>query len=103
MTSYYPSAPGTTAADHGARHPVNVGHLVMGVAFAGLVAIWALAASDTVTGSNVRFLLPLPWVAAGVAGLVASAVSRRRAEKQRPTYSGIASDAPSTHDSKDVL
>ena len=30
-------------------HPVNVGHLVMGVAFAGLTMIWALYMSNTVS------------------------------------------------------
>ena len=54
-------------------HPVNVGHIVMGVAFTGLAIIWALYMSDTVDGHDLRWLLPIPWVAAGVAGLVAAA------------------------------
>jgi hypothetical protein len=54
-------------------HPVNVLHLVMGVAFLGIVVIWALVESDTAGASDLRWLLPLPWVAAGVAGLVAAA------------------------------
>lgn len=54
-------------------HPVNVGHLVMGVAFAGLVVIWALFISDAVDGHDLRWLLPIPWVAAGAAGLIATA------------------------------
>jgi hypothetical protein len=54
-------------------HPVNVGHLVMGVAFAGLTVIWALFVADLVHGHDLRWLLPIPWVAAGVAGLVATA------------------------------
>lgn len=53
-------------------HPVNVGHLVMGVAFAGLVVIWALVESGTAGASDLRWLLPIPWVAAGAAGLVAT-------------------------------
>ena len=36
------------------RHPVNVGHLVMGIAFLGLVGVWALIQSDAVGGSDVR-------------------------------------------------
>lgn len=58
-------------------HPVNIGHLVMGVAFAGLTIIWALFISDTVQGHDLRWLLPIPWVAAGVAGLVAAAPRMR--------------------------
>jgi hypothetical protein len=54
-------------------HPVNIGHLVMGVAFAGLFMIWALIESGAVESSDLRWLLPIPWVAAGAAGLVATA------------------------------
>ena len=61
------------------RHPVNTGHLVMGIAFLGLVLVWALIVSDVVTGDAVRWLLPLPWVAAGLAGVLATVLPRRRA------------------------
>lgn len=54
-------------------HPVNVLHLVMGVAFAGITLIWALVESGAVGATDLRWLLPIPWVAAGVAGLVATA------------------------------
>lgn len=54
------------------RHPVHIGHLVMGVAFLGLVAVWALIEGGTVAGDDIRWLLPIPWVLAGVAGLVAT-------------------------------
>ncbi|MAY95317.1 hypothetical protein [uncultured Nocardioides sp.] len=57
------------------RHPVNIGQLVMGLAFLGLVAVWALFTTDAVDGGDVRWLLPVPFVLAGAAGLVASAVS----------------------------
>lgn len=64
-----PPAP-ARAGLHG-RHPVNIGYLVMAVAFAGLFATWALVAGDAVGDEDIRFLLPVPWVLAGVAGLVA--------------------------------
>jgi hypothetical protein len=54
-------------------HPVNVGHLVMGVAFVGLAIIWALIESGTAPASDLHWMLPVPWVAAGIAGLVATA------------------------------
>jgi len=57
------------------RHPVNVGHLVMGIAFLGLVGVWALIQTDTVEGGDVRWLLPVPWVLAGLAGLLATGLS----------------------------
>jgi hypothetical protein len=60
------------------RHPVNVGHLVMGIAFLGLVLVWALITGNAVDGDDIRWLMPIPWVAAGGAGLVAIALSARR-------------------------
>lgn len=60
------------------RHPLNVGHLVMGIAFAGMVLVWALVAGDVVDDSDIRWLLPIPWVGAGAAGLVAMAVAAKR-------------------------
>lgn len=62
----------------GWRHPVNVGHLVMGIAFLGMVLVWALITGDAVTGDDIRWLMPVPWVAAGGAGLVAIALNTRR-------------------------
>lgn len=61
------------------RHPVNIAHLVMGVALLGLAVIWALIESDVASASDLRWLLPVPWVAAGVAGLVATAPRLRGA------------------------
>jgi hypothetical protein len=54
-------------------HPVNVLHLVMGVAFLGITFIWALVEGGAAGASDLRWLLPIPWVAAGIAGLVATA------------------------------
>ena len=51
---------------------VNVGHLVMGTAFVGLVIVWALISSDTVELVDAHWLLPLPWLVAGVVGLAAT-------------------------------
>lgn len=67
------------------RHPVNVGHLVMGVAFLGLFTVWALVVGDVVEGSDIRWLLPVPWVLAGVAGLVGITLSNRRKHLARQT------------------
>jgi hypothetical protein len=55
------------------RHPINVLHLVFGVAFLGMVVNWALIESGAVETSGLRWLLPIPWVAAGAAGLIATA------------------------------
>jgi hypothetical protein len=60
------------------RHPVNIGHLVMGLAFAGLIGVWALITADVVDGDDVRWLLPIPWVFAGAVGLLAVTLANRR-------------------------
>ena len=49
-------------------HPVNTGHLVMGLAFLGLVAVWAIIASDVVSNDDIRWLMPVPWVVGGAVG-----------------------------------
>ena len=59
-------------------HTVNVGHLVMGVAFAGMVLVWALVQGDVVDTSELRWLMPIPWIAAGAAGLAATVWPGRR-------------------------
>ncbi len=79
-----PQHPGAPDPGSG-RHPVNVGHLVMGVAFLGLTLVWALVASETVEGSDIRWLMPIPWVAAGAAGLLATVRTNRRRWAQSET------------------
>jgi hypothetical protein len=65
------------------RHPVNVGHLVMGVALLAGVVIWALVVGDLVDDDDIRWLLPAPWVLGGAAGLVALAISGHRGRENR--------------------
>ncbi len=77
---HYEQQPPVPGPDHGTsgRHPVNVGHLVMGVALLGLTTIWALFELGTVGSDDLRWLMPLPWLAAGVAGLLAVVLTGRR-------------------------
>lgn len=82
-TSWLPNDAAEEPVSTSWRHPVNVGHLVMGVAFAGLVLVWALITSDAVADDEIRWLMPLPWVAAGALGLVATTWSNLRARKAR--------------------
>ena len=67
------------------RHPVHIGHLVMGLAFLGLVAVWAVVQSDLVSAHDVRWLLPVPWVVAGAVGLLATTLSSRHRWGSRRT------------------
>lgn len=77
--------PAPAEVDHAERsgwHPLNVGHLVMGLAFLGFVGIWAVMTADAVDIDNLRWLLPLPWVLAGAGGLLALALGRRNRSTQ---------------------
>lgn len=60
------------------RHPVNITQLVMGVAFAGMVLVWALVQGDVVATDELRWLMPIPWLAAGAAGLAATVWPSRK-------------------------
>lgn len=57
-------------------HPVNVAHLVMGVALLGLFTVWVLVVTDTFALADHRWLLPAPWILAGIVGLAASALKK---------------------------
>ena len=89
-----PTAP--EAAHESGRHPVNVAHLVMGVAFLGLTLVWALIASDAVEGNDIRWLMPIPWVAAGAAGVLASILPSRRHRFAKRQTGWVTPDTPET-------
>jgi hypothetical protein len=69
----------TTTERSPSWHPTHIPHLVMGLALLGLVTVWALVVPlDAVDLHDARWLLPLPWLVAGAAGLVATIFSGRR-------------------------
>lgn len=55
------------------NHPLNVSYLVVGLAFLGIAASWALHASGVIGSADVEWLLPLTLVIAGGIGLIAFA------------------------------
>ncbi|MCL2541697.1 MAG: hypothetical protein FWE71_04450 [Nocardioidaceae bacterium] len=64
-------------------HPTHVAHLVMGLALLGLVTIWIVVVPlGAVRLQDARWLLPLPWLVAGAAGLVATVLNGRH--RRRP-------------------
>ena len=77
-TPYDDTSWGQREQDRSWRHPLNIGHLVMGLAFLGLVVIWTFVITGVVADDDVRWLLPVPWVLAGGAGLLATALAARR-------------------------
>ncbi len=54
-------------------HPLNVSYLVIGLVFLGISGSWALRSSGVIDTAEIRWLLPLTLVVAGVVGLVAFA------------------------------
>ena len=76
------------------RHQLSIGHLVMGLAFLGIVGVWGLIQTDTVTGDDIRWLMPIPWVLAGVVGLAATAITGSRRYAVRHT--GWVGERPGT-------
>lgn len=97
--SSYPSPYATPSSevdtDESGRHPVNVGHLVMGVAFLGLATVWLLLETDVVQSDDLRWFLPLPWLAAGLAGLLAVALTSRRPRSEHAAAPAQAEPDPS--------
>ena len=63
-------------------HPLNVAHLVLGLIFLGFSGSWALRQAGVVDLAEVRWLLPLTLVVAGVVGLIALAARGRRSNRR---------------------
>ena len=75
QTSTTDPAPSRTEPTE-ARRP-SVVHLVVGLVFLGLAALWALSASGLVSSDD-TWLLPGLLIVAGAAGLVAALAGGRR-------------------------
>lgn len=82
MSTNPSTAAETSAETPGKRpsgtHPVDIGHLVMGLAFLGIAGVWALIEAEVVTGDDTRWLMPLPWVIGGAVGLFVVALRAAR-------------------------
>jgi hypothetical protein len=68
--------PGSTRAS--GRHPVSIGHLVMGLVFACFLVLWAVVQFTDISSHDLRFLWPVPWIAGGAVGMIALAIRDRR-------------------------
>lgn len=82
----------TTIARPSGRHPVSIGHLVMGIAFAGVLTVWALYVGEVVDSTDLRWLTPAPWLLAGVAGLAATIARRSTSVTHEPVDTGSEDD-----------
>lgn len=91
MNSYEVPTLSPTANGPEARsgwHRLHVTHLVFGLLFTGFAAAWLAAQQGIVDSGDIRWLLPLPWVIAGLVGLIAAAASNRRPEIVSPETVG---------------
>ncbi len=81
-----------------ADRSVKVPHLVFGLLFLGVAGIWALGASDAISGEHLAVLGPGVLILAGVIGLAASLANGRnrggavRLDHQPTTTEQIADD-----------
>ena len=60
------------------RHDLNIAHLVMGLAFLGIALVWLLGETGVVGDTDLRLLLPVPFLLAGGLGLAAAVLAGRR-------------------------
>jgi hypothetical protein len=67
-------------------HPLNVSYLVVGLVFLGIAGSWGLNEIGVIDLTEMRWLLPLTLVAAGVVGLVAVAANGLRRRNRQDQY-----------------
>lgn len=83
-------------------HPLNVSYLVVGLIFLGLAGSWALRESGVIDLGEVRWLLPLTLVAAGVIGLIAFAAkgmsNRSRSDEPDGRYTDYDTSYDTTYE-----
>lgn len=85
---------------------IKVAHLVLGLVFLGITAVWALAEAGTVDWHGSRYAVPIILLVAGAAGLIASLAGGRRRPARRTTGAdarSVADDAPGTSEDTAVI
>ena len=82
-----------------ADRSVKVPHLVFGLLFLGVAGIWALGASDAISGEHLAVLGPGVLILAGVIGLAASLANGRNRRRRAAFGYQPESHDVSTHDS----
>jgi hypothetical protein len=65
------------------RHPLEIGPLVFGLVFLGIVTAWGLFELGLVSGADAAWILPVVLIAAGALGIALAATKDRRAETRR--------------------
>jgi hypothetical protein len=65
------------------RHPLEIGPLVFGLIFLGIVAAWGLYELGAVTAADAAWILPIVLVAAGALGVALALTKPRRTEARQ--------------------
>jgi ABC-type nickel/cobalt efflux system permease component RcnA len=76
-------------------HRVKIPHLVFGLLFLGVAAVWALVAGEVITEDRLTVIIPALLIGAGVIGLAASLASTRNRRAHE------SADAATDHDHHD--
>jgi len=62
------------------RHPLEIGPLVFGLVFLGIVAAWGLFELGVVSAADTAWILPIVLIGAGALGVVLALTKPRRTE-----------------------
>jgi hypothetical protein len=73
-----------------ADRSVKIPHLVFGLLFLGGAGIWALGASNVISGERLAVLGPGVLIAAGIIGLAASLANGRNRRRSTSAYEPMA-------------
>src|SRR5680860_1850726 len=76
-----------------ADRSVKIPHLVFGLLFLGIAAVWALVLTDVITEDRLTVIAPAVLIGAGVIGLAASLASSRN---RRTTTTTTPARTPTT-------
>ena len=71
------------------KRPVSISHLVFGMIFLGVTALWVVGVATDAEAPDIAALVPAVLIAAGVLGLVATVVNSRR---RQPEYTADAAE-----------
>jgi ammonia channel protein AmtB len=70
-----------------ATRPLSIAHLIFGLIFAGIAALWFIGNANDTDIPDQAAGLPVVLIGAGIIGLAAAVVSRRRTMQTAPVES----------------
>lgn len=86
------------------RRPLSIAHLVFGLIFVGVAALWAIGAATDADAPDIAAMAPAVLIGAGVVGLIGIVINARnarrnaaRADITEPEYADTGVIAPEEH------